>query len=427
MKKLYYPRVCETVYEDTLSSGLRIVVVPKAGHEKKYAYLAANFGSIDRAFLRGGKAETVPMGIAHFLEHKLFDMPDYDVSEAFSLRGASPNAFTSYDITAYHFSCTEHFDECLKILLEFVGTGYFTEASVQKELGIIGQEIDMADDEPDSRCFEMLMENMYASHPVRERILGTHASIAQITPEMLRTCHSAFYRPDNMLLCVVGDVDPDEVRRIAAEAFPERSDECAEAPRKWQEDMTCRTAYSEQTMSVAKTMFQLGFKCEPLLPGMEGLRQEAVGGLAAEALFGETSPLYLRLYRQGLIDYSFGGGFENLSALAFLSIGGDTENPEAVRDAILQAARQIAADGIGQDALSRLKRASVGRHIRAMDNFASVCAQVCMYGLSGYDYFRTAEPFDGIRSEDIQEFIGRVITPERMSTAIIRPSKEEES
>ena len=208
-----YASLSEKVFRRTLRSGLQVMVIPRPGFTKKLAYFVTDFGAIDLSFTLNGEEVTLPEGTAHYLEHKLFDMPYFDVSARFASLGASVNAFTSYDMTAYYFLCTEHFEESLRLLLQCVSTPYFTEESVQKEQGIIGQEIGMNTDNPDTRIFEDLMLAVYENHPIRNPILGTVESIAKITPQVLTAAHKAFYRPENMLLCVVGDVDEEGVCR----------------------------------------------------------------------------------------------------------------------------------------------------------------------------------------------------------------------
>lgn len=223
MTRKQYPELDETLYRETLENGLTVLVVPRKGFTKKLAYFVTDFGSIHTDFRLGGKEYHAPAGVAHYLEHKMFDLPgDRDVSAEFAALGASTNAFTSYDMTAYFFPCTDHFDECLRLLLEFVSTPYFTEESVEKERGIIDQEIGMNEDAPDSVVFDNLMAAMYAVHPIRQPILGTSETIREITPEVLYTCHRAFYAPGNMLLCVVGDVDPESVASAAVRFWAAR-------------------------------------------------------------------------------------------------------------------------------------------------------------------------------------------------------------
>ena len=425
MQTRNYPDLAETVYWDTLPNGLTVAVVPRPGFSKKLAYFVTDFGSIHSRFTLDGEDISVPAGIAHYLEHKLFDMPDRDVMAEFAALGAIPNAFTSYDMTAYYFSCTEHFEENLRLLLEFVSTPYFTEESVKKEQGIIGQEIGMNEDSPDTRVFEDLMEAMYREHPIKEPILGTRQSIAKITPETLYQCHRAFYRPSNMLLCVVGDVDPGQVRQIAEELLPKEHVPKVLAKRSWQEEMNCPKVRTEVRMEVAMPTFQLGFKSEPLASGAEAVRQESIGDLAAEALFGESSPLYLRLYEEGLIDSSFGGGFETVEGMAMLTASGDSEDPEKVRDAVLLQAKILVKEGLAEEDFLRMKRSALGRRIRDLDSFDATAFRVCAYYFSGFDYFRFPEVYRQVQVSDILEFIERTVTQERCSLSVVYPCEQE--
>ena len=420
MKRFDYPGLSEQVYREVLPNGLTIAVVPRPGFAKKLAYFVTDYGAIHTEFTLNGQTVHTPAGVAHYLEHKLFDMPDGDVMTKFAAMGASPNAFTSYDLTAYYFSCTDNFASCLQLLLEFVSTPYFTEESVAKEQGIIGQEIGMNEDNPDTRIFEDLMCAMYGRHPIRVPILGDRESIAQITPEILHLCHKAFYRPGNMLLCVIGDVDPEEVKSIAEAILPETDNAQVSRVQQWQEEMTCPKAKTETAMEIAMPMFQLGFKCEPPALGDEAVRREAVGDLAAEALFGESSALYLRLYEEGLIDTSFGGGFETVDGMAMLTASGDSDDPEAVQNAILQEAARLCKEGIPQADFLRMKRSALGRRIRDLDSFSSVAFRICAYHFSGFDYFRFPEIYQAVEAEELLEFLQQVVTPQRCCLSVLR-------
>ena len=426
MEQKYYPLLDENIFWEQLPNGLTVTVVPRPGFTKKLAYLVTDFGSIHTRFTHKGEPCTAADGVAHYLEHKLFDMPGgRDITAEFAALGAVPNAFTGYDLTAYYFSCTEHFAQCLKLLTEFVMTPYFTDDTVQKEQGIIGQEIDMNTDNPDTRVFEQLVQLMYRDHHVRQPILGTRETISQITPAMLHRCHEAFYCPGNMLLCVIGDVDPREVVDIAAQ-IPAGSAP-AEAVRAWPEDMTVSRHLAECAMEVSMPTFQLGFKCEPLDRGEEAIRQEFIGDLAAEALFGESSALYMQLYEAGLIDSSFGGGFETIEGMAMLSASGDSEDPQAVMDAIIAQAARLVEAGIPQEAFLRMKRSAMGRRIRGLDSFDATCFRVCAYHFSGFDYFRFPELYRQVEVSDILQFIQRVVTYDRAGLSVIYPLEQEES
>ena len=425
MKKGYYPELDETLYSDVLENGLTVAVVPRKGFTKKLAYFVTDYGSIHTNFLLEGKEYRTPAGVAHYLEHKMFDLPgDRDVSAEFASMGAMTNAFTSFDMTAYYFSCTENFDDCLRLLLEFVSTPYFTEESVEKERGIIDQEIGMNLDSPDSVIFDNLMQGLYRRHPIRVPILRTSETIREITPEVLHACHRAFYTPGNMLLCVIGDVDPDSVADIAREVLGSDPKEVGQKMKDWQEEMTCAEAEREKAMEVAMPMFDLAFKSEPLSAGEEAIRQEMVADLAAEALFGESSELYLRLYEEGLIDSSFGGGFETVDGCAMLMCSGDSDNPKAVRDAIVAQAEKIAAEGISEKSFLRMKRSAFGRRIRGLDSFDSTCFRICAYHFSDFDYFRFPEVYRSIDAEEIVRFLETVVTQPRCSLSVITPLKE---
>ena len=425
MKSYRFPQLDETVYMDTLPNGLRVCVLPRPGFSRKLAYFVTDFGAIHTSFILEGQKIQTPAGIAHFLEHKMFDLPGgRDVSAELAALGASTNAFTSHDMTAYYIGCTENFEESLRLLLEFVSTPCFSEESVAKEIGIIDQEIGMDADNPDSACFRNLMTAMYREHPIRVEILGGCEDIRKITPELLHQCHRAFYTPGNMMLCVVGDVDADRVAEIAAQMLGDQPRPVGEKLRPWQEDMTVATPFCRDAMEVAMPMFNLGFKCEPTGTGEAAIRQEIIGDLAAEALFGESSALYLKLYEEGIIDSSFGGGFETIDGMAMLLCSGDSEDPEAVREQVLLAAAEIAREGLEEAAFQRMKRSAFGRRVRDLDSFNSTCFRLCAYTLTDFDYFEFPRVYESITIPEIQEFLHRVVRSERCALSVIDPVKE---
>ena len=420
-----YPQLDERVWRGTLPNGLPIIVVPRKGFQKKLAYFVTDYGSIHTDYTLDGAEMEAPAGVAHYLEHKLFDMPRGEISAEFAALGANPNAFTGYDMTAYYFSCTENFDQCLRLLLEFVSTPYFTVESVAKEQGIIDQEIVMTADSPETRIFEDLMEAMYDSHPIRIPILGTRETIARITPQVLQECHRAFYNPENMLLCVVGDVDPCRVEQLAMEMLPKEKQPGGKKRKHWHEAITCAKKEVSREMEVAMPMFQLGFKCECEETGAAQIRREVVGDLAAEALFGESSKLYLQLYGQGLIDSSFGGGFETVDGMAMLTASGDSDDPRAVKDAIFRAARQLLEAGIDEQDFLRMKRSALGRRIRDLDSFDSTCFRLCAYYFAGFDYFEFPGVYRDVQRQELLEFIRNVVTEDRCCLSVITPIHEE--
>ena len=421
MTRFDYPELDETMYRQVLPSGLTVCVVPRKGFTRSLAYFVTDYGSVHTGYRFAGKDYQSPAGVAHYLEHKMFDLPDRDVSAEFAQLGASTNAFTSYDMTAYYFSCTKNFNACLRLLLEFVSTPYFTAESVEKERGIIDQEIGMNEDAPDSVIFENLVQAMYREHPIRVPILGTSETIREITPEILHDCHRAFYAPGNMLLCVIGDVDPEAVVRAAEEIVGTEPAPVGEKKPLPQEDMTSPQKEVTGRMEVAMPMFNLAFKCEPLGRGDQAIREEMVADLAAEALFGESSELYLRLYEEGIIDSSFGGGFETIDGCAMLLCAGDSYEPEKIRDAILAQAEKIAREGVPEKDFLRMKRSALGRRIRSLDSFDTTCFRICAYHFSDFDYFRFPEIYRQIEAREIVDFLGRVVRRERCCLSVIEP------
>ena len=421
-----YPKIGEGYYEERLPDGLLVRVVRKPGFARKYAFLAVDFGSIDTKFTLDGKTLRVPDGIAHYLEHKMFDLPDGNAMNLFAAHGGSPNAFTSYAMTAYYFSCTEQFAENLRILMRMVYTPFFTDESVEKERGIIAQEIRMYEDSAESRVGEDLFGALFAEHPVRVPIAGSVESIGDITAEMLYACHRAFYCPSNMLLCVVGDVDADEVCALAREmahgaqrVLPVRDYGAAET-------MLPVRAKTARRMEVSMPTFSVGFKCAPPEAGMETMRREIIGDLAAEILVGESSPLYQRLYEEGLIDADFSAGYESVKDACLFSAGGDSKDPEAVLAAMLEEAERIGREGFDTALFERLKKSALGRRTRDLDSFESICYRICAYCFDGADYFRFPEAYASVTPEDVLEFLRETIRPERAAISIVSPKEETE-
>ena len=423
MNYVAFPRIGEGYFEARLPNGMLLRVVPKRGFAQKYAFVGVDFGSIDTAFTLDGKPCRVPDGIAHYLEHKMFDLPDGNAMDGFARTGANCNAFTSYSMTAYYFSCTESFEENLSLLLRMVTTPYFTAESVEKERGIIAQEIRMYEDSPETQVSENLFAALYAEHPVRRPIVGTVESIGAITPELLYDCFRAFYRPANMLLCVVGDVDAEKVAELAAAVT---GGEMQTPPRRdygKKEAMMPAQASVSRTMEVSMPTFAIGFKCEPAASGLEAMRREIIGDLAAEILVGESSALYQRLYEDGLIDAGFSAGYESVKDACQLSASGDSDAPEQVLEAILQETERIRQEGFEEELFQRLKKSSLGRRTRDLDSFESICYRICAYHFDGADYFRFPEAYASVTPADVRDFLAATVCRERAVLSVVHPKR----
>lgn len=418
-----YPRIGETVLSATLANGLRLFVVPKPYHRKRYAFFTTRYGGMDMRFCRDGAWVDTPAGIAHYLEHKMFDTAEGNALQELSQNGAEPNAFTANAMTAYYFDCTEHFTESLRILLSFVTVPYFTAESVEKERGIIAQEIRMVEDTPDWRVYTNLLACLYRSSPARVPIAGTVESIAEITPETLYACHRAFYDCGNMALVIVGDVDADEIAAAAEELVPPSRGETIERDYGC-EDLTVARARQCEAMEVSMPQFLVGFKCPPVSDGEALMRQDVIADLACDILLGDSSPLYERLYDAGLINTSFGGGFDQLPGAAYLYAGGDSKEPEAVVRAILDEAQRLAREGVDEAFFERLRRASFGSTLRALNSFENIAVSLADGCFRGFDPLRFPEVYDSVTRADVEQFLRDNITEARSALSILIPKKE---
>lgn len=420
MKQTFYERLGEAVCRETLPNGLRVNIVPKRDYAKSYAFFATRYGGMDTRFCLNGRWLDTPAGIAHYLEHKMFDTKEGNALQELAKNGAEPNAFTSNAITGYYFDSTTHFEENLEILLSFVSIPYFTEESVAKEQGIIGQEIRMIEDNPDWQIYTRMMKALYAASTARTSIAGTVESISHITAETLYDCHKAFYTPSNMVLTVVGNVDPIHVVDIARRVLPREGGPAI--PRDYGTE-PARVAERETklAMEVSCPQFLTGFKCTPAEDGEGYMRQSLIGDMACDILLGDSSPLYLRLYDQGLINTSFGGAYEMMPGVAYLYAGGDSKDARAVTAEIQKEARRLAEEGIDEDFYQRVRRASFGSNLRGLNSFENIAVSLSEGYFHGYDPFRFPQVFDTITKDDITAFLRENLTADRAVLSEIVP------
>ncbi len=419
-----YPRIGESVRCETLSNGLSVRFVRKPGFRRKYAMFATRYGGMDMRFEKDGALIDTPAGIAHYLEHKMFDTEGGNALQALAMNGAEPNAFTSNAMTCYFFDCTEKFEENLRILLSFVSVPYFTDESVAKEQGIIGQEIGMIEDNPEWCVYKNLMKSLYRHSPVKNPIAGTVESIAQITARTLYDCHKAFYCPANMCLVLVGDMEEEAVLKLAEEILPKESGSVIARDYGEPEDMTPATAETRVTMEVAMTNFLAGFKCQSPAEGETYYRANILGDLACDLLLGESSPLYARLYAQGLINGTFGSSFDLLPGAAYVYLGGDSKDPYAVMEAILDEAQRLVKDGLDQDYYLRIRNANFGDTLKSLNSFESIAVAAVEGCFHDFDPYRFPEIYDSITQQDILDFLKENILRERMALSIVENGKE---
>jgi len=407
MKTIEFKQLDETLYYEKLENGLDVYILPKKGFSKTFVTFTTKYGSVDRTFVPLGESEsiTVPDGIAHFLEHKMFEKEDGDVFQKFSEYGASANAFTSFTRTAYLFSSTDNIYKSTETLLNFVQEPYFTEATVNKEKGIIGQEITMYDDQPDWRLYFGTIENMYHHHPVKIDIAGTIESIDGITADHLYTCYNTFYHPSNMLLFAIGAVDPEEMMAFIREnqgkkEFPEPTP----IERFFDEEPT-DVAIKERTlnMDVQKPKVYIGLKAkETSLSGREMLKHELSVQIALELIFGRTSSFYERVYDEGLIDESYAFDFTLEKGFGFALIGSDSAQPDELEKAIKAELQKYEKSAHFESAdLERIKRKKIGFFLRALNSIEFIANQFTRYSFNDMNLFDVVPVLEELTIEDL--------------------------
>lgn len=430
MQTIEFKQLDETLYYKKLPNGLDVYILPKKGFSKTFVTFTTKYGSIDRTFVPIGETEaiTVPDGIAHFLEHKMFEKEDGDVFQKFSEVGAQANAFTSFTRTAYLFSSTDHIYKSTETLLNFVQEPYFTEETVNKEKGIIGQEITMYDDSPDWRLYFGAIENMYHNHPVKIDIAGTIDTIDGITAEHLYTCYNTFYHPSNMLLFVIGAVDPAEMMTFIENNQNEKTfPEATPLTRLFDEEPS-NVAIKERVlhMDVQKPKVYVGLKAKEVnLSGEAMLKHELSVQIALECLFGRASQFYTDMYDNGFIDESYGYDFSLENGYGFALIGSDSEHPEQLVEGIkAKLAQAENASVFTAEDVERIKRKKIGFFLRALNSIEFIANQFTRYKFNEMNLFDVVPVLETITVEDIAQAFQSIQGEEQQTVFQILPISE---
>ena len=403
-----------------LPSGLTVLVRPMPGYSGTHVIYATRFGSIDRDFRLNGREVHLPAGVAHFLEHKMFEDQDGDAFAKFAKTGANANAFTSFDRTCYLFTATQQLDESLDVLLGMVGHPYFTEQTIAKEQGIIGQEIKMYDDSADWRLITGLCECLYHSHPIRSDIAGSCESIAEITPGMLYDCCEAFYAPGNMVLAAAGNTTMEQVLAACARhgLLDPRPEERVQ--RLWaDEPMTLAAAEKRIRMPVSKPCFGLGFKEAPLAP--DDLRSEMLYDLILCCICGGMSPLYRRLYDSGLTNPGFGGEVLRVDGCCCILFTGESDEPDTVKQLLLDEIEQVRRAGIDREVFTLCKNEKYGQLIENLENVEDSASQMADFALSGQTVAQQITTLAALTAEDADAALQTILQPGRMAAMYIDP------
>ena len=403
-----------------LPSGLTVLVRPMPGYSGTHVIYATRFGSIDRDFRVDGREVHLPAGVAHFLEHKMFEDEDGDAFAKFAKTGANANAFTSFDRTCYLFTATEQLDESLDVLLGMVGRPYFTEQTIAKEQGIIGQEIKMYDDSADWRLITGLCECLYHSHPIRSDIAGTVESIAEITPEMLYDCCKAFYAPNNMVLAAAGSTSMEQILAACARHGLMEAHPVERVQRLWTEEpMTLAAAEKTITMPVSKPCFGIGFKEQPLQH--DDLRSEILYDLILCCISGGMSRLYRKLYDEGLTNPGFGGEVLRVDGCCCILFTGESDVPDTVKQLLLEEIRRIRAEGVDREIFTLCKNEKYGQLIENLENVEDSASQMADFALSGQTVAQQIATLAALTAEDADAALQKILSEERMAVMYIQP------
>jgi predicted Zn-dependent peptidase len=416
----------ERLFSKRSKNGLQIYVMPKKDYNKIFAMYSTHYGSIDSEFIVPDTGEhlKVPEGIAHFLEHKMFEMEYGNVFDKFAELGASSNAFTNYNNTTYLFSATSYFHENLQLLLEYVETPYFTEPSVEKEKGIIAQELRMYEDEPQWQVLFNLLKCLYYKHPVRIDIGGTVESIQKIDVDTLYKCYNTFYHPSNMIFFVIGCIEPEQVFELV---------EKNEATKGLVPQDDIKRIYPEEPSTVYKTthtahldvnepLFLMGFKDADV--GYDGsllLKKEVTTGILLEIMLGRSSELYERLYEQGLIDDRFSFGYEGQKDYGFCTIGGETADPEKLHNELTESISNTIKKGINAKDLERVKKKFMGEFIQGFNSLEFIATSFVSYHHKNINIFDYMKILQGITMEDIIKRLNSFFDSSKHATSIVMP------
>lgn len=410
----------EKYYEIDHKSGLKIFVMPKENYKSTYAVFGTKYGSIDTRFKRSDSDEftVVPEGIAHFLEHKLFESEELDAFTRYAETGASANAYTSFDKTCYLFQCSDRFEDSLRILLDFVTHPYFTKETVEKEQGIIGQEITMYYDVAGWMSTFNLLRCLYKNHPVRIDIAGTVESISEITDKLLYDCYNTFYNLHNMALVVVGNADADRIVAICDECLEKAENVSVERSFE-DEPRDIVKSYDEYHLAMSVPVFSFGYKEKCETPERT-LKEIVETNILLEVLIGESSPLYSSLIEKGLInsqfskEYFVGYGYE---AIMF---DGESTNPQAVADEIKQEVARLKKDGIDDELFETVRRNLYGKEIMQYNDIDAVANGMISCYFSDYGIFDTMDIYKNVTKADIEKRLFEVMDEKYSALSVVK-------
>lgn len=411
-------RAGDSYYKINHPTGLTVYVYPKEGYKSAYAIIGTKYGSINTCFsCDGGEKITVPDGIAHYLEHKLFESEEGDVFAKFAQTGANANAYTSFEKTCYLFSCTSKFDESFEMLLDFVQDPYFTAQTVAKEQGIIGQEIKMYDDSPDWRVMFNMLGGMYQNHPVKIDIAGTVETIAQITAEKLYQVYNIFYNLGNMALCVAGNVTPEQVLKICDKML--KNNEKHEIKNYFEDEpYEIAEPYVEQNFPVSMPMFNLGFKEKTDSVLTE--KQLAETNILLSMLASPASSLYRSLMDANLINSTF--SYELFDGPGYCSVifGGESRAPKQAAEMIKQFISKYKANGLNKEDFDIARKSVYGDVISSLNSVSSIANAILDYHFNDNEMFKYINAVENASFEDVNAKLQKMFDVNNCTLSVVK-------
>ena len=423
MREIENKNIKEKCYMEKLENGLQVIIIPKKEIQKKYIIWATKFGSIDNTFIDSttGEKVVIPYRVAHFLEHKMFEQKNglYSLYVLMAL-GLDANAYTTNDHTAYLFECTDHFYEGLDELMDYVQNPYFTDQNVEKEKGIIGQEIGMYDDDPGWQLYINAMDCLYEKNPIKVDTAGTVETISGINPEMLYKCYNTFYHPSNMVLTVVGDFEPEA---ILAEIKKRLKDNEArgEITRIYPEEkLEINKKYVEKEMEVSLPLFMIGFKDNIKDKYNEVVKRHIAIEIILNMLIGKSSNLYNELYKEGYLlsqpdlEYEFGNEYSHVL------IGGQSKNPQKVYEKIAEKIQEMKNNDINVREFERIKKKIYGDYAVEYNNVADIGRMFASDYIKGINSFEYMDKFEEIDAEYAKQVLNEIFTEDKMIMSVIK-------
>lgn len=420
MKLIESLNIKEKIYTEKLDNGMNIIIIPKHTTDKKYAIWGVNFGSTDNHFKINEEEIQIPDGVAHFLEHKMFEQSNGTNSlDTLMALGLDANAYTTNNHTAYLFECNDHFFEGLDELMNYVQNPYFTDENVEKEKGIIAQEIKMYDDDPGWQLYMTILDCLYKNNPIKIDIAGTVESISKIDKETLYKCYNTFYSPENMTLVVCGNFNPEEIleeikNRITKGKQTEKIERIYP-----QKEEVINKKYKEKTMNVSMPIFGIGFKDIKGI-GKDIVKKHIAIEIILNMLVGKSSEAYKKMYNDGILIEEPDSDYEFSEKYSHIIISGQSKEPDKVLEEIKLAVEKFIQNGLDNNHFERIKKKIYGDYVIEYNNIADISRMFLADSMKGICSFDYIEQYNTVTKEYAEQILREIFKEDNMAMAVIK-------